>query len=124
MRRKSRGTRKLCTLALCGLLVGAIGCVGFDGPVVAPVGALYTEYKVPQSTDFDATPAVPQRVGRANTSYLLIPMVFFTIDLAWGEASVKEAARNGGLSKVYYSDSEYTNVIGLYQKYTTIVYGE
>lgn len=43
---------------------------------------------------------------------------------AWGDCSIMEAARNGGLSQIGHVDYEYVNVIGIWQKVTVIVYGE
>ena len=43
---------------------------------------------------------------------------------AAGDCSIAAAARNGGLKKIYYTDYEYFNVIGIWQKATVIAYGE
>jgi hypothetical protein len=41
-----------------------------------------------------------------------------------GDASIKTAAKNGGISKVSTVDIKTFNVLGIYQKVTTIVTGE
>ncbi len=41
-----------------------------------------------------------------------------------GNASISQAARNGGISKVKTVEHEYMNVLLVYQKYTTYVTGE
>ena len=40
-----------------------------------------------------------------------------------GDGSVRTAAANGGISEVKHIDYEYKNVLGIYQRYTTVVYG-
>lgn len=41
-----------------------------------------------------------------------------------GDASINTAAKEGGIAKVAYVDGKSTNILGLYAKYCTIVYGE
>ena len=41
-----------------------------------------------------------------------------------GNASISQAARNGGISKIKTVEHEYVNVLLIYQKYTTYVTGE
>ena len=43
---------------------------------------------------------------------------------ASGDCSIATAARNGGLKEIGHVDYEYTNIIGIWQKATVIVYGE
>jgi TRL-like protein family len=42
---------------------------------------------------------------------------------AWGDASLTEALRDGGIVKVHHIDNEIYNFLGIYQRYSTIVYG-
>jgi hypothetical protein len=44
--------------------------------------------------------------------------------VAWGDASIQTAAQNGGITQIRYVDYEVENILGIYGKYTTIVYGE
>jgi hypothetical protein len=41
-----------------------------------------------------------------------------------GDASIAAAMKNGGITKVHHVDNETTNILGIYAKYVTIVYGE
>jgi hypothetical protein len=41
-----------------------------------------------------------------------------------GNASVSEAMKDGGITKVHHVDNDSYNVFGLYAKACTIVYGE
>ena len=89
-------------------------------------GLIYSDYKAPLTTDFNATPASSLKTGKASTSYLFIPLIVIPLglDFAFNKASIEEAARNGGIKKVYYADYEFLNVLGIYSSYTTIAYGE
>jgi hypothetical protein len=88
-------------------------------------GAIYTGYSAPLLTNFDKTPAKPTKVGRASTKYIFIPLPFIGgIDFAFDKASVEQAAKAGGITKVYYADHSFTSVLCFYGSYETIVYGE
>ena len=41
-----------------------------------------------------------------------------------GDASINAAAKAGGIKKVSHVDYETSNILGIYAKHTTIVYGE
>ena len=41
-----------------------------------------------------------------------------------GDASISEAMKNGGITKIHHVDCKTFSVLGLYTKYETIVYGE
>ncbi|MHC4945821.1 MAG: TRL domain-containing protein [Planctomycetota bacterium] len=41
-----------------------------------------------------------------------------------GNASIKKAMENGGITKVHHVDFKVLSVLGLYTKWETIVYGE
>ena len=132
--------RWISTLLLPPVLVCALasGCANLYRSPVRPFagaphggrgavmggGFIYSEYKAPLTTDFDATPAEAPRVGRASTAYIMLPLIVVFIDLAFEDASVAKAARNGGITKVHYADHEFVSVLGLYGTYTTTVYGE
>jgi hypothetical protein len=84
-------------------------------PVVPPQGFVYTGYKAPLDLDQNKT-AVAAKTGRAST------VSIFGI-IAWGDASIDAAARDGGIQTIESADYAFTNVFGLYQQYTTIVHG-
>ena len=41
-----------------------------------------------------------------------------------GDASIDAAAKAGGIKKISHVDYEVSNILGIYAKHTTIVYGE
>lgn len=105
-----REVRRWLALALCCGL-GLSGCHSMAlGPVVAP---LTINMKGPVS----AGPAAQSpKVGRAEAWGVLV--------FATGDASISAAMQNGGITRIHHVDYETLNVLGIYARYTTIVYGE
>jgi TRL (tRNA-associated locus)-like protein len=80
----------------------------------APVTGLITlEEKGPVAM---GTAAGSSKVGRAEAWGILV--------FATGDASIRTAMRNGGITRVHHVDHETTSWFGVYSTYTTIVYGE
>jgi hypothetical protein len=44
--------------------------------------------------------------------------------IATGDSSIKKAMENGGITKIHHVDAKVFSVLGVYAKYTTVVYGE
>ncbi len=105
--------RSMAVVALLLCLVVMSGCMA---PVVPPVGALFTATKAPIDTDADMT-TLGSRTGSSSS------MCVFGL-FAFGDASISAAAEDGNLSTVNHVDYSYLNVLGLYQSFTTIVYGD
>lgn len=105
--------------AVLGLLCASallLGGCGYVAPVVPPGGLFYSNVKAPIDVDA-ATTAMSSKSGSSESASVL--GLF-----AWGDASITSAAQNGGLSTVNHVDYEYFNVLFIYQKFTTKVYGE
>src|SRR5919197_566603 len=101
---------KRSVLALsCAVLVTGCAVVG-HGPVTAPVTI---NMKGPVSAG--PAPTSP-KVGRAEAWGILV--------FATGDASISAAASHGGITRIHHVDHETLNILGIYAKYTTIVYGE
>jgi hypothetical protein len=120
-RRIYRVERSLVMKALAAGLAGAAFCVMLAGcslvaPVVPPTGVIYTDISAPINT-YVANTAISGKVGRASSKDILGLV-------AWGDASVRAAADEGGLTTVDHIDYEFFNVLFFFSKYTTIVYGQ
>ena len=105
-------------LSSCALLFPKV-------PVAPPPGFIYSEFKAPLMTDMEQTPASAPKTGKATTQFLWVLYPIFSF--AFDDASIERAAKNGGITKIYYADYEVTTVNVLlfaFTKYTTIVYGE
>jgi TRL-like protein family len=102
------GSHLVLTL-LCGALL-LTGCVLGHGPVVAPITV---NMKGPVSAG--PAPTSP-KIGRAEAWGIL---VFST-----GDASISAAMQAGGITRIHHVDQETQNILWIWAKYTTIVYGE
>jgi hypothetical protein len=87
-------------------------------------GLIYSSYRAPLTTKFEATPAKPPKVGKARTTYVMLPLIVVWLDFAFDDASVKKAAQNGGITRIHYADYEFTSVCVVFGSYETTVYGE
>ena len=95
-----------------GLLLTLTGCL--SAPFQPPAG-LVSVTRAPLSTEGNWN--VGSKRGEASsTSWLGL--------YASGDCSINAAAENGGLQAITHVDYEYTNIIGIWQKATVIVYGE
>jgi hypothetical protein len=92
----------------CAVWLG--GCAIGNGPVFAPVTL---NLKGPVAAGSAATGS---KVGRSEAWGILV--------FATGDASISAAATNGGINRIHHVDHETTNILGIYAKYVTIVYGE
>lgn len=105
-------------LALLAVL--ALACAGLTGclraPVIPPQGWIYSEFQAPLDIDYDKTP-VTGKMGKAE-SMSVLGLV------ALGDASAKAAATQGGISTIEHADYTYFNVLGIIQRYDTVVYGQ
>lgn len=80
----------------------------------APVTSLITlEEKGPVAV---GPAAGSSKVGRAEAWGILV--------FATGDASISAAMKNGGITRIHHVDHETSSFLGVYAKYTTIVYGE
>ncbi|GAB4315901.1 MAG: hypothetical protein Kow0059_08210 [Candidatus Sumerlaeia bacterium] len=106
--------RTAITLTLIILAAGLSGC-GFRAPVIPPFASTFTNYSAPLDIKYNSP--IGQKSGNASTTSILGLISF-------GEAGVDAAVREGGLQRVDYIAYEATNVMGIYQSWKTIVYGE
>ena len=77
-------------------------------------GLIYTGTKANVTTTL-ARGAVKKTGEACTQNYLGLVSV--------GDASIEAARKNGGIKKIAYIDSSYTNILGLYQKYCTLARG-
>jgi len=100
-------------LWLLALLV-AWACPGCAfTPVVPPRGVVYNDQRAPLFGGRETG----TKEGRAS-AYSALMMV------GWGDCSLDAAARNGSIRQIKHVDYELLSVLGMYQKFTTIVRGD
>jgi len=106
-------SRILALVLLASLAFTAVACVF---PTGAPnVGGLVTMNVRGPVAGVDNSVAM-DKIGTAESQGIL----FFT----QGDASIKAAMEQAGITKVHHVDSESFGVLGVYSVYKTIVYGE
>ena len=112
----------LVTAVLCALVIGVAGCAVCHAPVVPPTGLLVTEISAPMTTDFHRTPVCAKQ-GSVETTFFREP-ILTGLSFSWGEAGIREAAANGGLTTVEYADYHVTMILGVFGKFRVIAYGQ
>ena len=106
--------KKVLSLALlAAVLVPLVGC--YCAPVKPPVGAAYSSFTAPLDHDYDNTNPGTKTGSAYSESVLGL--------VSWGDASTKAAAQDGNIDTITHADYNYFNVLGCYQKFETIVYG-
>lgn len=108
---------KMCAWMKAVLVMGVLA-LGATGCVVAPFeppSGIIAHTTAPLSTEGNF--AAGSKCGEASSTSVLGLY-------ASGDCSIATAIRNGRLKKVDHIDYAYTNIIGIWQKATVIVYGE
>jgi len=88
-------------------------CVMPMGPVVAPIAV---DMMGPVSANSYSAEAKATKVGTSEA----VGIVF----LGMGDASIGAACESKGITKIHRVESKTTNILSIYAKYTTVVYGE
>ncbi len=102
----------LAAIALFGLSLFA-GCGAYS---VSPVtGFLFTDVQAPAGVTDNAS-----RSPKVGTSYCASILGL----IATGDASIKAAMADGGITKIHYVDYHSVSYLGLYAKFVVTVYGE
>ena len=107
---------KLALLACAASILLMAGCMTYRAPVMPPVGLIYEDVKSPMDVDYDVTKTGSKTGTALSTSILSL--------IAYGDCSTRAAAADGNLSVIYTADYHFYNILGVYQTFTTIVYGE
>ena len=97
----------ICSIGLTGCLVA---------PVVPPIGFAFTDIQAPLDIDYDPT-VVDGEVG-ISESISILGLI------AIGDASAKTAAHDARITTIEHADYEYFNVLGVFQRYRTVVSGK
>jgi uncharacterized protein YceK len=100
-------------LVACVAVVLLSGCAGITPIAGGTGGMLFTQT--------DAAVAVGSASGAAKVGTAESTAI---ICFATGDSSIQKAMQNGGITKIHHVDCKVFSVLGLYAKYTTVVYGE
>ena len=89
----------------------------FAGCAVMPNSAVLAPVCVTKSpVAVGDTSVSPLKTGTAQVEGILF--------IAFGDASISTAMRNGGITRIHHVDSEDFNVLGIYARQIITVYGE
>ena len=103
--------------AIALVALSTTACAGFyTAPVVPPTAFVFTSIAAPMDVQFDETATGTKR-GEASTTNVLGLVSF-------GDASARAAAQQGGITVVKHADYEFLSVLGIFSRFTTIVYGD
>lgn len=100
----------VCAVLAAGVILLA-GCVMANAPIVAPIGV---DVKGPVAVGDPSVPAT--KVGKAQAQGIIL--------VGMGDASIAAAAQSAGITRIHHVDANTLNVLGIYARYETIVYGE
>ncbi len=105
----------LTILLLCVVLL--YGCAAlYIAPVVPPQGGMFSFISAPLDTNVSDT-EIGSKTG-SSSAHSLLGMI------AFGDCSIDAASREGRLTKINHADYKFVNVLGVYTRFTTVVYGE
>jgi hypothetical protein len=119
------------------LLAFAASCALLDGcatrahmGVMPPTGWIFTHYRAPMRLRMGEAASVPcggnLKQGSTTVRALTLPLphTFNLIGVGWGDAELDAAARNAGITTIYYADYDWLEVLHIYRRATVHVYGE
>ena len=92
------------------------GCAFWIAPVVPPQGLAFSSTEAPLDVDLDNTD-LGAKMGSSSTVCILALFSF-------GDCSIATAARKGNIQVVKHADYKYLSVLGLFQSFTVIAYGD
>jgi len=107
--------KKLITvmaLSCVGIML-LVGCAGITPIAGGTGGMLFTQTDAAVAV---GTASGYDKVGTAESTAVIC--------FATGDSSIRKAMENGKIKKIHHVDSKVFSVLGLYAKYTTVVYGE
>jgi hypothetical protein len=97
----------------CAVIVTMSGCASLSGIAGGTWANLYTQVEGPVAV---GSAGSSEKVGTASSTAIIC--------IATGDASIQAAMQNGGITKIHHVDHKSMSVLGVYAKYTTVVYGE
>lgn len=103
-------------ISLIGLVTALGGCTP---------GFIYTDQVVPLTLNMDRTPRAI-RMASSSTKSVKVPLLSSAdISAGWSSSAIGDAAKRGGLERIYYADHETFSILGgVWRQETVQVWGE
>jgi hypothetical protein len=107
--------KKLSIIAVMASLVIVFmsGCAGVSPVAGGTMGMVYTSTSAGVAV---GSANGSDKVGTATSTAIIC--------FATGDSSISAAMAAGGITKIHHVDCKVMSVLGVYAKYTTVVYGE
>jgi len=102
------------TILLLSVLFTGCGALYTGSPVV---GALVTNVQAPVAVNPGAFDIYHLKIGSSSATSILGL-------IATGDASIRAAVVDGGISEIYFVDSDIESLLGIFTTYTIVVYGK
>ena len=101
---------------LAGFGLAMTGCCMPSGPFATPgTQGIVIDNVVPGAYSVD-NGVKPEKIGKATTRGIVL--------VTSGDNSISAAMKDGGIKKIHHVDFDVVNILNLYSRVTTIVYGE
>ena len=118
-RSESRIVRGALFCSALLVVVGLSACAQLapvKAPVVPPPGLIFTQYKAPldfgHSKDGEGTPVTGLKSGTSEAHYF--QLWYRALSFGWGDVSIEESSKRGGIKEVEYADYQVLSILGLY----------
>lgn len=117
MRKHTSIKNTVIALAVLFAAFLAAGCAGYyQAPVVPGKGCLFADVSAPMDLDVEKS-GLGTKSGEAKSKNVLGL-------ISTGDCSIQTAAKNGGITDIRHVDYKFTNILGVYAEFTTVVHGE
>jgi hypothetical protein len=97
----------------CVAVVMFSGCAGITPIAGGSGGLVFTQTDAAMGV---GTANGSDKIGTSESKAIIC--------FATGDSSIQTACKNGGITKIHHVDCKVFSVLGLYARYTTVVYGE
>ncbi len=93
-------------------------------PIVLGCGVVYTNVTRPYSEDFNNTP-IGSKQCTISARSITVPTGRVRVSAEWATGAIIEAAREKGITKLYYADEhEFNILLGTYRRKSLTIYGD
>jgi hypothetical protein len=99
--------------AACAVVVFMSGCAMISPVSGGAMGMVYTQTSAAVAV---GSAEGSDKVGTATSTAIVC--------FATGDSSIKAAMDSAGITKIHHVDCKIMSVLGVYAKYTTVVYGQ
>jgi hypothetical protein len=119
---KNAGSFTLSRMALC--LVLLFVSLGLAACQIRPIGLIYTNIRLPLTTDLHNTPVPDLKPGSGQTVEVKEPISGYGFYARVSSRAIGDIARKNGMHRLYFADQQIFSILGIYTSHRTILHGE